>query len=466
MNIRLSPDPALLIGGVLAAALSGVLVSARLALEFLLLLVVYLVVLTVARTVVPFSVRITGVFVLAVPPLAGLLPTTIALVSAVALIGSLAEPEPGGGRGVADVLRGGASIVLLLAASLSQMLSGVGPGSNPVATFTRMALALAVLRLAHCGVVRAPATQWRYAVRLTAVVGIGSAAMMVAGVQVVELSDSQRANFSTADGAVRAIGWVTGPNEMGFIGVMLLLAGVVLLQQRTGDRADLWAWAAAGGGAAVVALSLSRTSIAVAALGLVVCVLQSIFLRGRSTSFGMRLGALLLAALVVVTTSPTLLGGRDLFGRGDDGSAVYRADVRRVLVERALDGQWSLLGSGFTNGNSVPFTELTRGANVDNTFFYVLATIGAIGVVALLVVLVSAVHGVLSRAAMALPFLVAFYGTFYLENSIAWVSALLVMAFVLGVVRRVEEPVGAEQRALPAWVRQHQPTAHRAGRSP
>ena len=207
------------------------------------------------------------------------------------------------------------------------------------------------------------------------------------------------------------------------------------------------------GGAAVVALSLSRTSIAVAALGLAVCVLQAVFLRGRSTTFGMGLGAVLLAVLAAVAAFPTLLGGRDLFGRGDDGSAVYRADIRRLLVERTLDGQWSLLGAGFKNGNSVPFTELTRGANVDNTLFYVLATIGAVGVVALLVVLVTTVLGVVGRAGAVLPFLAAFYGTFYLENSIAWISALLMLAFVLGVVRRVETPVDAQQRAVPAGVR-------------
>ncbi|PTT17949.1 hypothetical protein DBR36_09860 [Microbacterium sp. HMWF026] len=260
---------------------------------------------------------------------------------------------------------------------------------------------------------------------------------VVSGLPAREYSTVRLSGYLSAEGSVRPSGWAASPNEMAAIlglGLILLIAYWV---NSASARTIYFLFAAVLAGACIIATGTRSVLIA--------CLLAAatVVVSGRRARMSTRRRIFLASILVgAAFFALNFVGsGRDLFGRDGDGSSVYRAAVAERVWTRLLSGEAPITGIGLTLGNQIPPNQLTYGVEVvDNSFFYVTAFLGVLGLVAFCAFVVVVAVWLVRRLSPALPVLVFLVILMFFENIVAWPSALMV-AIICGGFLGTASPV-------------------------
>lgn len=282
---------------------------------------------------------------------------------------------------------------------------------------------------------------------------------LITGFPARQYNDARLSGYLNG-GTVRPSGWAASPNEMAAVlglGLMLLLVVWVRAKSRRNGYFIITGAITLG-----AILATGTRSVLVASL----LATAAIVIGGGGSRMSSRRRLLLVAGLIAAAIAATVTtsGDRDLFGRGADGSAVYRSDVTARVWERLFSGEAPFVGAGLVLGNQVPENRLTSGIQiVDNSFFYVASYLGVLGLVLLCGIILCLSVLCLRTRSPALPLLVYLICMMFFENIVAWPSTSIVMIICGGIIGWSASR--GEQRTIFWAHRIDQPSASGAGRS-
>jgi hypothetical protein len=245
----------------------------------------------------------------------------------------------------------------------------------------------------------------------------------------VSLSNLKISGYSTTNGDIRFFGWGASPNEMGFICAILLIA---LVSGFVFGAFQKWFTIVCSTPLVAALLSTSaRAAVITTTIGCLAVVLISL-LRGRVTwGRGSTLGVIVLTGLGVALSID--FGGRDLLGRGNDGSSVYRQAITNTVWARINEGAVTIFGGGLQNGNQPRPNSLNYGDFViDGSLYYLLGVVGLSGLIIVVCAIAISLATTLLWRLPAFALAVGLLVTLGFENAVAWPVALSLFTILGG----------------------------------
>lgn len=244
------------------------------------------------------------------------------------------------------------------------------------------------------------------------------------GIRVFTPTSRQVVNYSAGNNSLRASALFPSPNELGASMAIVLIGTIIVAMHKPGRTPRVLIFASS---ASLATLFLSGTRGALIAAG--AGILGAAIVRNRDSYSAKAKITILISALLAlyVLAFGLTIAGRDLLGRGDDGSAAYRAQATSQLTLRIFDNLDSL-GTSFVNGNSLaPSPVLGNIGNVDNSLYFSLIGFGFTLTLLLSALLIVSLGRLAVTGDPRFGLLLGFVGIARFENAIVWPGLLIVL---------------------------------------